>query len=369
MKLRVVKRYLSLIFFVLVCHRGYSQIPLITMQIDNQIKEDFHLSMSYLAENPGEDFLSFGGDISYFGPLGDYLANISVLWFMNINDMISVPVFGGGAYSYQTGKFEYSYGYSLSAGSGIIFKHPYFMMGVMGGLYIDGRSVQGYTYGNDNSPNVIRPTFGLFPVFDASKYPLLSYFMKKIEGFVYSNEPEIKDTRIETLNYLLNISFKRFLALSVLELYARNGINDVMIGYDLSNFTMEIENKSLNNTGNSFHITDSADARRYKTVSYGLRIGGGPLVADLNYLMIDGLGDYDYPFALNGFPSATINYSIEDPGRFSGWSGLFLRFSTLNLSGKPYIPDIGLTAEIKTVKAIVIYSFPNHFGFAIRRIM
>ena len=369
MKQLIIKQSLTLVFILLVCHKVFSQVPLVTMQIDNQIKENFHLSMLYLSENTDTTFVAGGGDTSYFGPLGAYLFNISALQFRNINGIFSLPLFAGGALALHAD----SYGYSVSGGSGIIFKSPYFMLGAMAGVYVDGRYyVQGFDDGRDNNPRTIRPTFGLFPLFNTAKYPLLSYFLKKIDGFVYSNEPEINDTRIETLNYLLNISFRRFFALSVLELYTRNGINDVMIGYDLSNFSMEIENKSLNNIGNTFTVTDSPDARGYKTIGYGLRIGGERLVADLNYLTIENLGDYKYPFGFNGFPSVTFNYSFEDTNKLSvwsefiKWSGFFLRFSTLNLSGKPYIPDIGVTAKGKIMNATLVYSYPDHLGVAIR---
>jgi len=376
------RQYLTVVFILLVCHNGFSRdvdMPIITLQVDKQLKGSFYNTMLYLAENPGSDAQSIDFGTSILGPLG-LSVNGSYMIFKNINGLLSIPLFVGGAVGMQ--------GRSVSAGSGIIVKNQFFLLGIMAGLYTGMITSETGAARWERGTTTTKIDFGLFPVIDMEKYPFFNLFLKSIDGFVYSNEPEVKDIKISTINYLLNISLKRFLRLSVLDLYMRNGANDFMYGYDLSNYTVVIENlanRPRSNTfsqvaydlgGNQFSISGAYDAKIYKTTRYGLRVGGDFFMMDLSYLTINDnlvaydptindVVDYKYPFGLNGFPSVTFNFSYE---RKKGWfdGDLFFRFSTLNQIGISFVPEIGITQQSKFGAFFLTWTPPAIFGVGFR---
>ena len=376
MKLKFAKYYLIL-FILLISHKGFSQdllnFPLITLQANNMVKSDFYSLMSYLSEDPNEDFGSFSASGSFMGPVA-LSVGISYLKFKSINDWFSLPFFGSGSIS--------GVGNSAFGGTGIILKNRFLKIGLMGGLYYNNFS----KYDNDSKVFYNDDTkydFGLFPVLNTKEYPILS-FLEKIDGFLYSDEKEVTDARIQTLNYLLNISFKPIFGLSVLEIYTRKNKNDFMYGFDLSNIKMRILNTSYwesaqkaNPLGSRYevHTGSDPDANIFKTTIYGLRIGKEHFVVDLNYLTIDdglkvyiddiqGYKDYDFPFGLNGFPSVVLNFITEDND--DGLSGWYMRFSTLTYLGMPYIPEIGITFRSNKNSYFISWTAPITINFSYR---
>jgi len=337
------KRYLTIIFILAVCHKGFSkdvEIPLITVQVDSLVKEDFNTAMLKLSGNPDKTVGVFDLGLSISGLLG-LSVNSSLLTFININNWISLPVFAAGGIGSDVGLDTGADGLgSVFVGSGIIVKNRYFLLGLMAGLYSE--TVFRHIDEKEKTTNF---DFGIYPVFNTSQYPWLS-LVEKIYGYLVNTEPEVSDIKINSFNYLLNLTFKRFTNLSVLELYTRRGTNDFIPGYDFSN------------------IPVFGGDTIYKTYTYGLKIGIDPFWVDLNYLIVEGelltykytggkyVGDeyvffeyvdYEYPLNLNGFLAVTFNFSMKALGGEGLKAEWFLRFSTFSLY---HASDVDMSSDI-----------------------
>jgi hypothetical protein len=372
MEHRKIKQYLAIILIVWVCQTGFSkdaEMPRITVQVDNLVKESFNDSMQKVPENPVNDITSIDMGFSILGPIG-VCVDGSYMIFKNINNLVSIPLFAAGGIGFTGG--------SLYAGSGIIFKNRYFDLGLMAGLYIGTLRVDGTKRYDAERENTTKFDYGIFPILNTAEFPWLS-FIEKIYGFLYNNEPDVSDKKFDSFNFLLNVVFKRFSRLSVLELYTYKGVNDFFPGYDLSNYTMKIGNAALYNItthenydlgGNGAYVDGGSDANVYKTLTYGLRIGGDNFMVDINYLTVSDLVvDYKYPYSLNGFPSVTLNFSLSklfEIGPSEGKIGWFLRFSTLNQTGQPYLPDIGLYSKSDEVAVYCTWTLPAYFSISAR---
>lgn len=359
------KRHFCLVFLLLLINAVFAEeiiteLPLLTTRANRLAASDFSNLMLYVSEYPNDDLYALNLGISFLGPF-ELSSQGAFSYIFNINDWFSVPLFiAGVAYDY-IGPEPKS---SLFTGSGIIIKNKYFKLGLTGGYLSDSNT---------------QKTFdgGIFPVFNTSEYPLLSSFLEKIYGYFYSSEEQVSDTRIDNLNYLLNISFKQFLGLSILELYTRSGYNDFRPEYDLSNTAVGIKNDNSHVFGTNIGVEE----RIYRTNVYGLRIGGSRFMADLNYLIIEDLKvplyapwgeimeykDYEYPISLlEGFPSVTLNFYTPD---YLENSMFFVRFNTLNHTFKsefPYIPDLGIVAQTGVGSFIITWMFPAGFSFSMR---
>ena len=371
------KKRFFVVVFLLLFHLGFSEeiiteLPLLTTRADNMIRNDFSGLMMYVTKYPNNDLYAINMGTSLFGPF-ELQSQASFPYIKNINNWISVPFFiAGTASDYMSPNPQGS----LFAGSGIIIKNRFFYLGLTGGLLLD-----------ESTPKVF--DFGIFPIFNTAEYPILGSFLEKFYGYFFSSEPEISDTRIDNLNYLLNISFKRILGLSVLELYTRSGYNDFRPEYDLSNMSVSIsEWGGMIGGKHIFEVYTGIDSSIYRTNVYGLRIGGERFMVDLNYLKIEGLKspiydsyelevwnnyvtigykDYEYPFSwLDGFPSVTLNFYMPN---YLENSKFFVRFNTLqsaNTLALPYIPDVGVVYQGETGSFIVTWMFPAGFSVSIR---
>jgi len=345
------------------------EIPLITAQVDSLVKEDFNTAMLNLAERSDKTVGVFDFGLG-IGP--GLLVNGSLLTFININNWFSLPLFVAGGGGMWNGGAAYRGGWergSFSIGSGFIIKNRYFLLGLMAGFYSETEFDRLEAKEKTNKFD-----FGIYPVFNTSQYPWLS-FLEIIYGYLANTEPKVSDIKIDSFNYLLNLTFKPILALSVLELYTRKGINNFIPAYDLS--------KTPIFGGDNI----------YKTNTYGLKIGIDPFWVDLNYQIVDGklltytyidersdyeYVDYEYPFNLNGFLSATFNFSIKFLSGKDSKIGWFLRFSTFNVFdatgdvpsnkvyGMMFVPDIGLNMHNSNMALILSWGLNGGLSSSFR---
>jgi len=109
------------------------------------------------------------------------------------------------------------------------------------------------------------------------------------------------------------------------------------------------------------------DASIYRTYNYGIRAGYYDFHVDFNYLVLEGFSDY--PLGLFGFPSVKLTFIRDNNSYFdkSRWA-FFGRFSTLNTSGIPLLPDIGVIGldMLDFFNVMFLYSFPLEFNISIR---
>ncbi|MDR0443656.1 MAG: hypothetical protein LBH44_09640 [Treponema sp.] len=350
------------------------ELPLITTQANKMIISDFsnimfYMSAAYQENELDDDIMAVSMGTSLLGPL-ELSGQVSFSYIKYINDWIYVPfLVSGTAFDFISS--EYPKG-SLFAGSGIIITNRFFMLGLMSGLLLDSNTSKLFD-------------FGVFPILNTSEYPYLS-IIEKIYGFLYSNEENIADIKLDKLNYLLGITFKRFRVLSVLEVYIRNGYNDFRPEYDLSNIGVKIGQLG-GLVGDSHVFTIDSNSKIYRTNVYGLRIGGERFIVDLNFLTIEdletpiydpwnkdlwgneiiiGYKNYDYPISwLEGFPSVTFNFRNV----FDTNGSIFVRFNSLNSAhtlALPFIPDIGMVGQFKDWALIATWMFPAGFSFSFR---
>jgi hypothetical protein len=371
-------------------------VPLITDNAGNMIKRDFETQMANLSEDHLEniyDILTFG--IGHFHN-GLWAVMSGGIHFAHLTDWLYLPLFFGLAANDAS-----NYGYaSFYGGGGILIRNQYFSLGLIGGvlgtcaLTDDSYLVFGgydYKYNFD---------YGIYPSLNTSKYPFLSY-LKTIQGYLISNQGHLvsnlskndssdPSTGSPALNlaidgfkyigYGLEFIFKGLLGLPIFDLYTDSGINKFMFGYDFSSFPMVLK-PSGKAGGNTLEYGSSINniGNIYRTFSYGMRIGFVDFeysstphhVFDINYLMLDKSIEYDYPYKLNGFPSLT--YSIIESGGgvgdFSGetvYGALFFRFSTINFSGLPFVPDVGMWIQVGVTSINAMYSYPSTFIFSLR---
>jgi len=374
--------FFSCLFIIIIYQVSFTQsvdVPLITDNASNMIKSDFEIQMSNLPENYLEnihDILTFG--IGHFqGGLWSFM--VGGIHFARLTDWLYLPLFFGLATNDAS-----SYGYaSFYGGGGILIRNKYFSLGLIGGLlgtYAITDDSYLIFFGDDYKYNF---DYGIYPSLNTGEFPFLHY-LERIQGILFPNDPDNKidnskqENKYKYFGYALEFLFKRLFGLPIFDLYTDSGINKFMFGYDFSSFPMVLE-PSGNAGGNTLKYGSSINGigNIYNTVSYGLRIGFGDSIKghhifDINYLILDDSFEYDYPYKLNGFPSLT--YSIigyADGGSyFHGETityALFLRFSTINFSGLPYVPDIGMWTQVGGVTSInMMYSYPLTFTFSMR---
>ena len=336
-----------IVFILLVCHnKGFLQaqeLPIITLQVDSMIRQQFHVLMTDWARdfNSSGKIDSFQLGSSYSSPFRG--VNTSYMLFAEIADWCYIPLFGAAATSCFDSNLS---AYSYSAGSGIIFKNRFFMLGLMGGLY-NGKVEYDKMdlYFEETVGRVTKTTksyYGAFPVFNTEDYPLLG-FLKKIDGYLNYNEANAKNVEKNinnALNYMLRFTFKQFLGLSVFELYTEKGINDFQPGFDLSSYYIQV-------SGNKFKIANEENADIFNTVRYGLQIGGDYFVVVLELLTINSVfsdpsrniqQDYQYYniLGLNAFPSVT--FKLTSPDNKNTWFAL--RYNTLHAGSQWTIKNI-----------------------------
>lgn len=374
----LMKRLFFLCIFVItVYHVGFTQsvdVPLITDNAGNMIKRDFENTMSNLPENHLDnihDIFTFGIGHFHNGLWGFMSGGIH---FARLADSLYLPLFFGLATNDAS-----DYGYaSFYGGGGILIRNQYFNLGLIGGLlgtYAITDDSYLVFFGDDYKYNF---DYGIYPSLNTSKYPFLRY-LETIRGYLVPNDPAAEIDSIKYFGYGLEFIFKGLLGLPIFDLYTDSGINKFMFGYDFSSFPMVLEStgKAGGNTlsyGSSINNIGSI----YRTVSYGMRIGfwdltkTGHHIFDINYLMLNDTFGYDYPYNLNGFPSLTYTIiGYNDGGAyFHGETityALFTRFSTINFSGLPYIPDLGMWVQVGGVTSInIMYSYPTTFTFSMR---
>jgi len=361
---------------------GYSEdlkVPLVTLDASNMIKKDFEMAMSELSEYADNDFGSIVlGSGLLFG-LPQWSGNLSGLYIKNITRWFSLPLFAGAAGNLigDNGENELT----LFGGGGIIIKNRFFYLGLIGGARGFFTSAYEKERGENNYAKF---EYGIYPILNTEEYPILSYFLKEITAFLIPNESDSRVGKFDVLNYGLQFVFKGLFRLPVFDLYTISGHNNFMPEFDFSTSNMYIEPTDFfehNIGGNAFRYGTgyfgTSESKIHKTFIYGLRVGSNRFVVDLNYLIIDELnaleqinsyigvgrndieriyGDYDYPYGLNGFPSVTFNYT-DDDARF------YVRFSTLNNTGIPFVPDIGVA--FKNI-GFILYTPPINLSFALR---
>jgi hypothetical protein len=372
----VKKLFFSCIFIILICQVGFTQnvdVPLITDNAGNMIKSDFEIQMANLPENDLEnihDILTFG--IGHFHD-GLWSFMLGGIHFARFTDWLYLPLFFGLAANDAS-----SYGYaSFYGGGGILIRNQYFSLGLIGGLHgtyaITDNSYLVF-FGDDYKYNF---DYGIYPSLNTGEYPFLRY-LETIQGYLVPNDPAAEIDSFKYFGYGLEFIFKRLFGLPIFDLYTDSGINKFMFGYDFSSFPMVLK-PSGKAGGNTLEYGSSINniGNIYGTVSYGMRIGFGDStrghhIFDINYLMLDDVFEYDYPYKLNGFPSLTYTIiGYADGGNyFHGETitgALFMRFSTINFSGLPYVPDVGMWTQVGGVTSInMMYSYPSTFTFSMR---
>lgn len=373
----VIKKLLfSTIFFMIIIQISFAEdldVPLLTDNAGNLIKRDFEIIMSNLPKDHLEDIygsLTFGIGRFQGGLWCFMLGGIHLIKF---TDWLYLPLFIGLATNDAS-----SYGYaSLYAGSGVLIRNQYFSLGLKGGIfgtYAITDDTYLFFFGDDYKYNF---DYGIYPRLNTSQYPFLRY-LEAIQGYLFPNNSASEMDSFKYFGYVLQFIFKGLLGLPIFDLYTNSGINKFMFGYDFSSFPMVLT-PSENIGGNTLEYGSSINniGNIYRTVSYGMRIGfwdsshTGHHVFDINYLMLDSSVEYDYPYNLNGFPS--ITYSIigyADGGAFFHGDtityGLFTRFSTINFTGKPYLPDIGMFTQVGITSINMMFSFPFTLTFSMR---
>jgi len=348
-------------------------VPLLTDNAGNMINQDFDIVMSNLPENYRENIygtLTFG-----IGHVQDGLFCFMSggMHFIQLTDWLYLPLMVGLATNDAS-----SSGYSsMYAGSGILIRTDYFSLGLKGGVsgtYKITDDTYIFFFGDDYKFNY---DYGIYPSFNIKKYPFFRY-LETIRGYLVPNDPTNEISHISYFGYSLEFLFKNFLGLPTFDIYTNSGINKFMIGWDFSSFPMILK-PTGDVGGNKLEYGSLIDhiGERHGTISYGFRIGFWNSshtehhIFDLNYLLLDTPVEYNYPYGLNGFPS--ITYSImtyANGGDFfyneimSG--GLYARFSTINFTGKPYLPDIGLFTNVGQTAVNMMFSFPFTLTFSMR---
>ena len=364
------------IFFIIILQISFAEelnVPLITDNAGNLIKSDFEIQMTNLPE----DYLDNIHDILTFG-IGHFHDGLwsfmtGGIHFARLTDWIYLPLFFGFA-----GNEASNFGHAtFYIGGGILIRNQYFSLGLIGGLfgtYAFTEDTYFILFGNDYKFNF---DYGIYPSLNTSEYPFFRY-LETIKGYLVPNDPAAEIDDFMYFGYGLEFIFKYLLGLPIFDLYTDSGINKFMFGYDFSSFPMVLK-PSGKAGGNTLEYGNSVNniGNIYRTVSYGIRIGFGDYIIghhtfDINYLMLDDSFEYDYPYKLSGFPS--ITYSIigyADGGSYFHDEiisyGLFTRFSTINFSGIPFVPDVGIWVQVGGVTSInMMYSFPTTFTFSMR---